>query len=177
MKINAIAMSIFIVTLAACGAAPKTPSEFKAQVNGGAMGHQKESYTVNRPFQEVAKTLEQKANECLNVAVESARTYKINHAQTTASHTVTYHPAFKMSENNAELQVRQKVRGDNIVKLQAEPEGGYIALVADTKPLDKSTSQVEVYYAKYKAGTLVIAVKNWAIGKDLRCPDVLEDNP
>lgn len=164
---------IFIaVLLGGCAAAPKSASEFRQAVSDGAMGHAHESFVVQRSANDIGKTFEAQAEKCINVQLNRRFTLSSQRYGNTESNTqFLYTPAVKRGKNHSEMTVQVHVTG-NVAKLQKEPKGGYFVLLADANALEKKRSKVDVYYSVYRAKSLAAAVKGWAEGNDLTCPDV-----
>ena len=55
-----------------------------------------------------------------------------------------------------------------------EPEKGYYLLVVDAILLGKSKTKVVFYRPSMGVDPLVTAIKGWASGKNLGCPDLTQ---
>jgi hypothetical protein len=145
---------------------PLTAEEFRLAVPGAFLA-KVESYEVNRPFKEVAKTFKKMAPECLDVTIKST-------SQTNTSYQVivtNYNPTVITSDQKAELHV-QFIHEKGVMKVSEMPEKGYYLMVVDATPIDSSTSKI-VYYGPSKGyATLRKAIKGWATGKNVGCPDM-----
>jgi hypothetical protein len=69
-----------------------------------------------------------------------------------------------------ELHVQQHQSG--VLKVTKEPEGGYYLLVADAYPVDKSRTRVQMFGPSIGYDVLIRAIKGWASGENLGCPDM-----
>lgn len=148
---------------------PQTAEEFRKAAPGAFMG-KLETFQVNRTFKEVAKTFQKKAPECLNVTIKTT-------SQTRTSYQVivtTYNPTVLVSDQKAELHV-QMHHEQGVMKVSQEPEGGYYLLVADAIPLDKNTTRVDLYRPSMGYDTIIKAIKGWATGENLGCPDLAKN--
>jgi hypothetical protein len=146
---------------------PQTAEEFRQYVPGATFG-KVQTFEVNRPLREVAKTFQAKAPECLNIAVRTVETSS-NGAGTNLL--TTYKPTVLASEKRAELHVQRSYKG-NVIVLGKAPEGGDYVVVADATPLDRNRTHIDIYGPSIGADTLVRAITGWATGKNVGCPDM-----
>lgn len=154
--------------LSGCGTMPQTADEFRKVVPGAVMG-KVETFYVDRPFNAVAETFEEKAPECLNKTVTTTSTTPGKYGPVVSTYTVTYKPTVRVAEKKAELHVQQHT--DNTVKVHKEPEGGYFLLVADAYPLSDNKTRVDLYCPTVGHEALIKAVKGWSAGDNIGCPD------
>lgn len=155
--------------LAGCGTMPQTPDEFRAMVPKSASGTV-ESFEVKRPFKEVAETFRKKGPECLHKAVMVTE----RGPQSNRTYTASYKSTFRAGPQRAELHVQQYI--DNVKKVYAEPPGGYYVLVADAIPARRNATRIDLYRPKLGNHVLVGAVRSWASGQNLGCPDLTKDH-
>lgn len=145
---------------------PQTAEEFRKAVPGAFMA-KVESMEVNRAYEDVSQTFEQKAPECLNVAIRTV-------SQTTTSYQVIvteYRPTVRVSDSRTELHVQQHHK-QGVLKITKEPAGGYYLLVADATPIAAGRTRLDVYGPSVGYDTLIRAVKGWATGENVGCPDL-----
>jgi hypothetical protein len=158
---------LFSMLLSGCAIHhPQTAEEFRKAVPGAFMG-KVETLEVNRPFSDVAKTFQKKAPECLNVTVKTT-------SQTRMSYQVivtTYKPTVLVAAEKAELHV-QFHHEAGVLNVSKEPEGGYYLLVADAYPINKNTTRVDLYRPSMGHDVLIKAIKGWATGENVGCPDL-----
>ncbi len=123
-----------------------------------------ESVDVNRPVAEVAATFKAKAAECLSYKMGSTKKPLIGVGSSTHYYGVTK-PTVKRSKDKVELyfQVSYEHEVGNV------PDGGMYHLVVDAYPHGKKT-RVDIY-RRNNAEVLGEAVKGWASGQSLGCPD------
>jgi hypothetical protein len=173
MTIIRPALILFIgAALGGCAAAPKTAPEFRQSVSAGAMGHAYESFVVDRSSRAIGETFKAQADKCINVQVNRTTTVNINHGARTQSNTqFIYKPMVLRKGDRTEMHIQMQVTG-NVVKMQSGPEAGYYVLVADAIPVSKNSAKVDIYYSTYRAKSLSEAVKGWAHGNNLGCPDI-----
>ncbi len=145
---------------------PQTAEEFRKAVPGAFMA-KVETMEVNRAYGDVARTFQKKAPECLNVAIRTV-------SQSTTSYQVIvteYRPTVRVSSERAELHVQQHHK-QGVLKVTKEPEGGYYLLVADATPIDRKRTRLDLYGPSMGHDTLIKAVKGWATGENIGCPDL-----
>ena len=83
----------------------------------------------------------------------------------------TYKPTVVVAENKAELHLQQHF-DQGVVTVSKEPAGGYYLLVADAQPIGKKKTRVDLYRPSMGHGVLIQAVRNWATGENVGCPDL-----
>ena len=145
---------------------PQNAEEFRKAVPGAFMG-KVETFEVDRPFSEVARTFQEKAPECLNVSIRTV-------SRTNMSYQVivtTYKPTVLVNGQKAELHV-QFHHEQGVLNVTKEPEGGYYLLVADLFPLDENRTRVDLYRPSMGYDVLVKGVKGWAASENSGCPDL-----
>jgi len=148
--------------VAACGHNPQTAEEFRQQIPTAAFG-KVQTFEAKRPFRDVTKTFQAKAPECLNVAIRTV--------ERGGSSTRTLKPTVLANENKTELHIQQTWTGNVIVPGKV-PEGGLYYIVADATPIDRGRTRVDIYGPSIGADTLVRAIRNWATGENVGCPDM-----
>ena len=162
---------VFIVLLSllglcGCISHPQTAEEFRKAVPG-AFSATVETFEVDRPFNQVANTFQKMGPNCLSKTIKTT-------SQTNMSYQVivtTYKPTVLVTANKAELHVQQH-HEQGVVNVSKEPDGGYYLLVADARPINKSKTRVDLYRPSMGFGVLTQAVKNWATGENVGCPDL-----
>jgi hypothetical protein len=153
--------------LSACGSMPQTAQEFREAVPTAFMG-EVQHFEANRPFREVAKTFQAKAPECLNVRVSSV----MRTSSTSYQNVVfVYRPTVLVSDKKAELHVQRSYE-KGVVNVYKEPGGGHYVLVADATPLDRGRTRIDIYGPSSGFDTLIRAIKGWATGQNVGCPDM-----
>jgi hypothetical protein len=153
--------------LQACAGMPQNADEFRKAVGGGAMMTKTESYEVNRPLAQVTATFQKRAPECLNVAVQTV-------SQTATSYqriNTTYKPTVSAGGGRTELHVQQLHKGGGVIYPQTPPEGGVYIFVADATAQGNRT-KIQIYGPSRGYDVLHRAVRGWAQGDNLGCPDM-----
>ncbi len=155
---------IVLVLLASGCSIPMTPDEFREAGKAGRALATYETYEVNRPVAEIAATFRAKAAECLDYRIGSTKKPVIGIGSSTHYYGVTT-PTVKKSKGRVELYFQVKYEHT----LGSVPKDGYYDLVADAYPQGKKT-RLDIY-RRTKAGVLGQAVKGWATGESMGCPD------
>ena len=152
--------------LVGCISHPQTAEEFRKAVPG-AFSATVETFEVDRPFGQVASTFQKMGPNCLSKTIKTT-------SQTTTSYQVivtTYKPTVLVRGKKAELHVQQH-HEQGVVSVSKEPEGGYYLLVADAQPVTQTKTRIDLYRPSMGHGVLIQAVKNWATGENIGCPDL-----
>lgn len=160
-------LALSTVLLSGCATHhPQSAEEFRQAVPRAYLA-KTETFEVNRPLRDVAQTFQEKALECLNVTTKTT-------SQTNTSYQVivtAYKPTVVVTEERAELHVQQHHKA-GVLKVTEEPEGGYYLLVTDAYPVDKNRTRVQLFGPSLGYDVLIRAVKGWASGENLGCPDM-----
>ena len=159
-------LTLSLLTLFGCVSHPQTAEEFRKAVPG-AFSAKVETFEVDRPFSQVASTFHRMGPNCLSKTIKTT-------SQTNMSYQVivtTYKPTVLVTANKAELHVQQH-HEQGVIAVSKEPDGGYYLLVADAQPIGKSKTRVDLYRPSIGHGILIQAVKNWATGENVGCPDL-----
>jgi hypothetical protein len=126
-----------------------------------------ETFDVERPFSQVASTFQKMGPNCLSKTIKTT-------SQTTTSYQVivtTYKPTVVVTSQKAELHVQQH-HDQGVLAVSKEPEGGYYLLVADAQPVTQTRTRIDLYRPSMGHRVLIQAVKNWATGDNVGCPDL-----
>lgn len=159
-------LSIAALLLSGCAGAPKNADAFRAHVS--AQGPLKiiDRFEVARPISDVAATLRKKTDECLNVRMNWHTTGSV----VGRSGTHTYKPTFIAGANKAELHVQMKRQG-GVVEMGAPPDG-YYRVVLDAVAVGPARTKVDMYVNSIDDNVIRNALRGWAQGTQLGCPDV-----
>lgn len=160
-------LALLALLLAGCATQhPQTAEEFRQAVPGAFMA-KTESFEVDRPFREVADTFKRKAPECLNVTVRTTSRTNMSYQVIVTEYT----PTVVATEKRTELHVQMHHKS-GVLKVTKEPAGGYYLLVADAYPLGAARTRVQWFGPSRGFEPLIRAVKGWASGENLGCPDM-----
>ena len=166
---NRVLLTTAIITLLLSGCVghmPQTAGEFRKEIPGAFLG-EVEKFEVNRSFTDIGKTFQKMAPKCLDVRIKTT-------SQTNTSYQVIvtkWHPTVKVSKQKAELHIQQ-LHEQGVMNVYKVPPNGYYLMVVDATPISKNKSQVTMYRASIGNETLIKAIKGWASGKNMGCPDL-----
>ena len=147
--------------LPACGGYPKTAAEFREGASKSSLAS-KDSFEVRRPLDQVARTWQRKAAECLNQRVAITTRSNAGTRTTYNQHKGTV----VVTKDHAELSFQSVDEAATHLKF---PPGGLYFLVADAYPVSRDTTRVEIVRAR--VDIVADAIKAWSAGKDQGCPD------
>ena len=160
-------MFLFVIFLTGCVTShPQTATEFRAAVPGAFLA-KVDKYEVTEPLHKVASRFKKMAPKCLNVTIKTV-------SQSTTSYQVIvtdYKPTVIVGKDRAELHLQQHHR-QGVMKVTEEPEGGYYLMVFDAIKLDGGNTRIEYYGPSVGHETIINAVKGWATGENVGCPDL-----
>ena len=134
-------------------------------VPAGARGPKMESFSVERPFDEVVRLLEKKSSTCLDVQVKRSG-FVGNQMEASSS---DYNPTLKrVGPGKAEfaLQVIHRPRGLG----HSPPPGGLYIMAADLKSVSKGRTGVVLYRPTIGFKEITRTLKLWVSGEDADCP-------
>ena len=160
-------ISLLGTLLSGCvGHMPQSADEFRTELPGAFLG-EVEKFDVNRPHTDIGKTFAKMAPKCLDVRIKTT-------SQTNTSYQVIvtkWNPTVKISDNKAELHIQQ-LHEQGVLNIYEVPEKGYYMMVVDAIPTGKNSSQVVMYRASVGNKTLNKAIRGWAKGDNIGCPDL-----
>ena len=152
--------------LQACVQMPQTAEEFRKAVPGALMT-KTETYEVNRSLADVGSTFRRKAPECLNMAVRTV-------SQTSTSYQdilTEYKATVVVTADRAELHVQQEHK-TGVISPSKPPQGGFYIVVADAYPQPGDRTRIQLYGPSKGYDVLYRAIRGWATGENLGCPDL-----
>ena len=155
-----------LLALFGCISHPQTAEDFRKAVPG-AFSAKVETFEVDRPFSQVASTFQKMGPNCLSKTIKTT-------SRTNMSYQVivtTYKPTVLVTGKKAELHV-QFHHDQGVINVSKEPAGGYYLLVADAQPVTHTKTRIDLYRPSMGHGVLIQAVKNWATGENVGCPDL-----
>lgn len=153
--------------LAACAMHyPQTAQEFREAAPGAFMA-QKLTFKVNRPWRAVARTFKARAPECLSGSVRTVSQSSSSYQNTVA----VYKPTVVIGKRMVELSL-QRHYASGVLVPGKEPPGGLYMLVADATPVGRHTTRIDIYGPSHGADPLIRAIRGWATGRELGCPDM-----
>lgn len=167
-KIVFLAVTVAVMAGCASTPTPQNPDEYRTAISKGVFGAKVDTYTVNRPYSAVAKTLQDKTTECLPAKTAEKRCTAgvCKHFQS------IYKPTLLKDSNKTELHVQYKREPDDGIYMGGKPpsDGMYI-IVADAVPDGPKATKMTVYAPTMYFVHMPNAVKHWVNGTNLGCPD------
>lgn len=166
-----------LALLSACasGPTPQNAQEYRQAVAKGGYGMMTETYEVKGAYNKVAATLNTKGNECFNKTVT---TQECRGASCITRNFILI-PRFTGKGNSAELVVQMKtnhVNAKDVYLGGPPPESGMYVAVTDIAPAGSGTTKITMYATNVGIyGHIPKAVKHWANGTNLGCPDFTSD--
>ena len=143
---------------------PQTREEFVRAVTEGARGAKKETIVVERSFDAVYKTLEERTGPCLDVEVK--RTAYVGYVERSSS---DYNPTLKrLGDDQAELAV-QVVHTPRAVGSTPPPNGLYI-FAADLKRAADGKTEIQLYRPTIGFKEITKSFQEWVEGRSTACP-------
>jgi hypothetical protein len=155
--------------LAGCGATmnPQTRDEYRQAIASGVPLTMTDTYVVQRRFDEVVKSLKQKADECLQVDVTTKRSQG---GMTTMNVRDEYRTSVRVvDKSRAELTTQSTMKGAIVV--QQVPPGGFFETAVDIERVTPASTKLTYYGPSTSGGKAKWdALKQWSDGKPLACP-------
>jgi hypothetical protein len=152
----------------ASGPTPQNAAQYRSAVGKGGMGASLETYEVNRSYKEVAATLKAKANECLKARL--VETECIN--RSCKDREIIYTPTVVSGPKGTELHLQwRRVPMDSYFAGGPPPPTGMYIMVADALPAGKNKTRLNVYAPSSLFRSAPDAVKHWANGTNMGCPN------
>jgi hypothetical protein len=155
----------FCLLLSACSGLSQTADEFRAKAPISPV-LTVDTYKVDRAFKDVAATFQAMAPKCLYVRVRTQSTGYQSNSITVAKYT----PTVLVSEKKAELHL-QRHNEKGAIAVYKEPEKGFFVMVVDAIPIGAKRTKILVYRSKFVQKGLINAIKGWASGENVGCPD------
>jgi len=156
-----------VLTVSGCVTShPQTAQEFREAVPGAFLA-EVETFEVDRSFEDVAQTFQEKAPNCLSGRVKTTSQTNMSYQVIVTDYTPTVHA----SEERVEIHLQQHhVQG--VMKVTEEPDGGYFLLVTDAYPLSEQSTRIEMFRPSMGYKPIIAAIKGWATGDNMGCPDL-----
>ena len=167
LKKTRISILLFTaMVLSGCATShPQSAEEFRKAVPGATFA-KIDSFVVNRRFRDVAKSFKKMAPKCLNKRIKTTSSGYMHHQVIVTR----YRPTVSVSKNRAELHLQQQ-HEQGVINVTKMPKGGYFLLVADATQVGKKKTKIDMYYPSMGHDLMVNAIKGWALGKKVGCPD------
>ena len=158
---------IVTILLSGCaGKMPQTSDEFRKELPGAFLG-EVEKFEVARSHTEIGKTFQKMAPKCLDVRITTTSQSRTSYQVITTK----WNPTVKVSKNRAELHIQQ-LHESGVLNVYEVPKNGYYMMVVDVVPTGKNKSEIIMYRSSIGNEALIKAIKGWANGKNVGCPDL-----
>ncbi len=161
-----ISLALTVILSGCVTSHPQNARDFRKAVPGAFMA-KVEKYEVSQPYRKVVARFKKMAPKCLNVSIKTT-------SQTSGSYQVIvtdYKPTVVVGKNRTELHVQQHHK-KGVMNVTKEPAGGYYLMVIDAIKVGKNKTRIEYFGPSVGHGTMVKAIKGWASGKNVGCPDL-----
>ena len=166
-RLTILMVVLFVTGLSGCVSHPQTAEGFRQALIKGAFLTKVETFEVDRPFNEVASTFQKMAPGCLNKTIKTtSSTYQSYQVIVT-----TYKSTVLVNPNKAELHV-QFNHEKGVMKVSKMPPGGYYMIVTDAQPIDGNKTKIDMYRPSAGNKPMIKAIKGWATGDNVGCPDL-----
>ena len=166
IKFHSHIVVLGLILSGCAGHMPQTADEFRQEAPSAFMG-MVEKFEVDRSYTEVGKSFQTMAPQCLDVRIKTT-------SQTNMSYQVIvtkWNPTVKITDQRAELHIQQ-LHEKGVLNVYEVPDKGYYTMVIDAIPVGKNSSQIVMYRSSVGNKALVKAIKGWAAGKNIGCPDL-----
>lgn len=167
---------LLIGIFSGCAPMPQSADEFRLIAPGSRM-IAVETFEVSRPYADVAATFQKKADECLldKKVVRTGCAGSIGAGRSCSSQEVTYNPTVIRGAEKTELYLQVEMT-KSLSLSGRPPEGGPYIIVADVTPISHDRTQIVMISPKAGYFTFTPqAIKSWAHGTNLGCPDLTKD--
>lgn len=168
-----IPLSLFVL-LSACamGNYPNTLDGYRAAMkdNPNMIGVRVENFTINRSMSRSARFVRRKGEECLRHTIRrTSRTSSGGINTSYSDNLVKYEPKAKISKTRSSVYL-----SETYMNLKGKvTHGPYFTFLLDLTPVSRNKTKVDLYYTWGEPRpTIVKAVKAWAKGKDVGCPNL-----
>jgi hypothetical protein len=146
---------------------PQTRDEYRQAIASGVPLTMTDTYVAQRRFDDVVKSLKQKADECLQVDVTTKRSQG---GMTTMNVRDEYRTSVRVvDKSHAELTTQSTMKG--AIVLQQVPPGGFFETEVDIERVAPSSTKLTYYGPSTSGGKAKWDVlKQWSDGKPVACP-------
>jgi hypothetical protein len=162
---------VSLALLAGCAAfqPSQTAEEFRREAAASLLPRTG-AIEVDRPLHDVAATFAKNAPECLDGTTTATTKTITARREIIRTYVTTYRPRVVVSPERVELHLQWHTEGE--LHVSPAPEGGAYRLVADAYPVGASRTRLQWFDVTAGQDFLVDAIKGWATGQNLQCPDL-----
>jgi hypothetical protein len=159
-----------VLLVSGCALEPKTADQLRDNVKNKATFTSREVFEVKKPYRQVSDTMKKKWMECLETSTTSSFHRGGN---TFGTQKNIYKVKVAVTEQRTELTLQYKATGTGVSQLNPPPDGFFV-IVTDVYAVDKSTSRVDVQKHTPMHANAMQAIRNWAEGTNMGCPDMTQ---
>ena len=163
-----LAAMAVVALLQGCGGMPQTAEEFRKAVPGGMLT-KTDTYEVSRSYRDVSATFQRKGPECLNMVEVRTLSKTSTSYQNVLSE---FRSTVVAGAQRTELHLQQLHKGSGVIYTSKPPEGGMYMVVADAYALPGNRTRVQLYGPSIGYDVVYRAIRGWAAGDNLGCPDL-----
>lgn len=163
----------------ASSSSPSTPQDVREAVGSGMFSIKKDSFTVNRPYNQVVSLLQRNSKKCLNKTFKHTSTTHNGYYMQTSTDTMYYKTKFKKGRTLSTLEVKgdsDSLQSGMTSAIYGEAyKDGYFIAVVDLHRKGSGKTQVDIYRASMLMGVqedIVNAIKSWAKTGSRSCPNI-----
>lgn len=161
------AVAILAGLLTGCGTMATTPNKLISQVKQMNDHDAIQKYEVNRSLAQVSATLKERSKKCLAVAVT------VTYRQGYGYHTDTtyYTPHIRIGARHTRFTLQKGYGKGTIVVGDKPDKDGWYVMVVDAYSAGGHRTRLEGY-SGFGDTVAFKAVRHWADGSNLGCPDM-----
>jgi hypothetical protein len=162
---------IAVLLLAGCATfqPSQTAEEFRRAASA-ALLPRTGAIEVDRSLQDVTATFRKYAPECLDGTTTATTKTYTNYREIIRTYVTTYKPRVVVTPERVELHVQWHTNGE--IHVSRVPEGGAYRLVADAYSMSDGRTRLQWFDVTAGQDFLLDAIKGWASGQNLQCPDL-----
>ncbi|MDH5388648.1 MAG: hypothetical protein OEY06_09380 [Gammaproteobacteria bacterium] len=172
-RISLIFFSFFTLILTGCGSMPNTPELLVQNVKSGSMFSEKEVFEVERPLSKVSKTLKKKSTECFRQRVANTSNTGGTGLQVQRTLVRSFTPKIVIGKKHTRLTLQSMIT-EGSTELGDMPKDGWYMMVVDAYKINKNKTRVETYFQQPSYLGAFSAIKHWATGSNMGCPDLTQ---
>ena len=161
-----------LAALAACTPAPQSASEMRDVVKNGAFMADYQTHKVARSYSAVASSIRTGANKCFNRNFQSRSTYSPGPGMAPVMQVMNVYYSAQPKSTGSRLEVPVHRRMGSGKKTLLGTDTQRIFYLIDVTPASGG-AKIELYGGKMGYGAMNAAVRSWAKGGSIRCPDLV----
>ncbi|MDH5178266.1 MAG: hypothetical protein OEZ39_19760 [Gammaproteobacteria bacterium] len=179
MKHYSVILLAAAMLLGGCGLLPPTPqnsNEYRALMKAGTPGAVIDTYVVDKSYNKVAKVIQKQAAKCLDTGFVSNRCTTSQSGHTNCDKVnFIYTPTIQNDGKKMELYVQLRTEPNRLLVGGTMPKNGIYVSVIDFEAVGKNKTRITAYHPEKSFTLTSTAVKHWAKGTNMGCPNMTED--